>query len=102
MNIQVIGDNIEVDERYKQIINDKLQGLEDFLAHFDEDMKHATVKISQIKDKREFILNFNMWLPGKEHIYAETEDKVFQAAVSKLKDAVENQLRTYKEEIKTY
>ncbi len=102
MNIQIISDNVEVSERYKQIVNDKLQDLDQLLIHFDRDMKYATVKISRIKDKGEFILNFNMRLPGKKHIYADAQDKIFQAAVSKLKAAVESQVRTYKGEIKSY
>lgn len=103
MNIQMIGDNIEIDERFKQIVAETFEdNIDRLLIDFQEDMKHATMKVSKIKDKDEFIVNFDMWLPGKEHVYADSMDKTFKTAIVKLRESVESQIRKYKEEIRNY
>ncbi len=97
MNIQVIGDNVDIDSRYKDIVDDVLgEKIDKLLVDFAEDMKHATVKISKIPSKSLFQLNFNMWLPGKEQIFADSEHEVFMSAVVNLREAVESQIKKYK------
>ncbi len=101
MNIQIIGDNIEINKEIKDIVNDKLAtDLEKYLKNFDEDMKNATVKIMKGKAWG-YKVNFNMWLPGKEHIFAETKHKNLTSAIVELREKLEIQIKKYKAELKS-
>jgi ribosomal subunit interface protein len=96
MLIKLIGDNVETTDDMKRIVYEKLQvKLEKLLKDFEEDIKQADLSISQIKDKGLYKLKFDMWLPGKKHIFADVEDKRFEVAVTALREKLEHQLRDY-------
>jgi ribosome-associated translation inhibitor RaiA len=97
MNIQIIGDNLEISDSNRLMIEDKVASrLDKLLTKFDNDMKTASMRI--IKDKLgNFIINFDMNLPGKTHIYATTTHKVFESALIDLAQEVEKQIQKYKD-----
>jgi len=96
MNIQIIGDNLEISESNRIMIEDKVASrLDRLLTKFDNDMKTASMRI--IKDKLgNFIINFDMNLPKKTHIYAQTTHKIFESALIDLSQDIERQIEKFK------
>lgn len=96
MNLQIIGENIEVNNKLRDLIKNKIsKDLEKYLKTFNEDMKKATVKVAKRKDWG-YQVNFNMWLPGKKHIFAESKHEDLTAAVVNLREKLEVQIKGYK------
>jgi len=97
MNIQIIADNLILSAANRLLIDNKINGaLEKLLTHFSPEQKIASVKVE--KDKFEkFNINFDMNLPGKVHIYAQVEHFNFESALVDLIEAVEKQIKKYKE-----
>lgn len=102
MNIQIIGDNFNVSARTKNLVNEKVGiKLDKLLTKFDPQMKSALLKIN--KDKIDtFNLNFDMNLPGKEHIFAKTSHKILKSALIDLNQQVEKQIKKYKADLANY
>lgn len=96
MNIQIIGDNLDISDSNRLMIEDKVGArLDKLLTKFDDDMKTASMRI--VKDKLgNFIINFDMNLPGKTHIYAAVTHKVFESALIDLAQEVEKQIQKFK------
>jgi ribosome-associated translation inhibitor RaiA len=96
MNIQIIGDNFDISPSNKVLIEDKVASrLDRLLTKFDSDMKTASMRI--FKDKfGTFVVNFDMNLPGKTHIYAQTSHKLFESALIHLTEEVEKQITKFK------
>jgi ribosome-associated translation inhibitor RaiA len=102
MNIQIIGDNYDVSASTKLLVDQKVgQHLEKLLAKFAPDMKTALIHIT--KDKFDNLnLNFDMNLPGKEHIFAKTSHKILESGLIDLAQEVERQLKKYKDKLVNY
>ena len=97
MHIQLIGDHFNLSEKTRQLINDKfIRPAEKLLTHFNEDMKSAFLKIKKIERRGEFEVHFDMWLPGKEHIYAKTSASSLIASIVELRKKVDRQIESYK------
>lgn len=97
MNIQIIADNLVLSAGNRLLIDEKINThLEKLLTHFSPEQKIASVKVE--KDKFEkYTINFDMNLPNKEHVYAETSHIVFESALVDLIQAVEKQIEKYKQ-----
>ncbi len=97
MNIQITADNLVLSAGNRLLIDEKVNfALEKLLTHYSPEQKIAVVKVA--KDKFEkYFLNFDMNLPGKEHIYAETQHISFESALVDLIQAVEKQIKKLKE-----
>jgi ribosomal subunit interface protein len=100
MNIQLIGDGIEIDNRIREIVETKItKEIEKYLHDFAEDIKTATVRIEK-KSRNLFKVNFDMRLPGSNgHIYAEDEGDELLNVVIALRHEVERQIRDYKNKL---
>ncbi len=97
MRINLIADKIEITDKMKEIINKRLERkLEKFLHKFNDEITTATVKVSTTPPNN-YLVNFDMWLPGNAHIFAKAESENFSTTVGKLADEVSSQLKTYKE-----
>jgi ribosome-associated translation inhibitor RaiA len=96
MNIQIIGDNFNISPRSKKMVDDKVGShLDKLLTRFDPEIKSALLHI--IKDKLgNFILKFDMNLPGKKRIFAQTTHKVFKSGLIDLTQEVERQIERYR------
>ncbi len=96
MNIQITGDNFELSENTKKLVDEKIgQKLEKLLSTFAPEMKTADLRIE--KDKLDnFHLHFAMNLPGKEQIFSETTHKFLEAALIDLEEQVERQINKYR------
>jgi ribosome-associated translation inhibitor RaiA len=99
MNIQLIGDQVHLTPVIKILIEEKIQNpIDRLLPHLAEDAKIASIRIQ--KDKYDnFIVNFDMNLPGKEHIYAETSHILLDSALIDLSQAVEKQIKRYRDDV---
>lgn len=97
MNIQIIADNLTLSAGNRLLIDEKINThLEKLLSHYSPEQKTASVKVE--KDKYDkYTINFDMTLPGKVHIYAETQHILFESALIDLIDAVEKQIKKLKE-----
>jgi len=98
MNIQIIGDNFDVSQNTKTLLDEKLGfKLDKLLKHYSPENTGALVRIRKTK-LNQFVVNFDMNLPPKKHIYAETEHISLGGAVLELEEEVERQIKKYKEE----
>lgn len=96
MNIQIIADNLVLSAGNRLLIDEKINNhLEKLLSHFSPEQKIASVKVEKDKFDK-YTINFDMSLPGKEHIYAETQHIIFESALVDLIEAVEKQIKKYK------
>lgn len=102
MNIQITGDNFDLSDSNKELIDEKIgEHLDKLLTNFDADIKIASMRIS--KDKLGiFFVNFDMNLPGKVHIYAKTSHKIFESALIDLTQNLEKQIKKYREDLAGY
>jgi ribosomal subunit interface protein len=100
MKVNIIGDNIELKPSDKDLVQQKvIDKLDKLLKDFTEDIKDATVKINYFDKEEEYRVNFNMWLPGKKHIYAESSHEVLLSALVQLREDLERQIKEYKDKI---
>jgi ribosome-associated translation inhibitor RaiA len=102
MNLQITGDNFDLSDSNRQLINQKVsEHLDKLLTNFDPDIKIASMRIS--KDKLgNFSVNFDMNLPGKTHIFAKTTNKIFESALIDLTQNIEKQIKKYREDLAGY
>lgn len=99
MQIQILTDGVEIDDKVRGLIEKKLvPKLDKYLTHFDEDAKLATIKLEK-RTRWGYKVNLNMNLPGKKHIFAEVKHNDLGAAVVDLREEVERQLIEYKEKL---
>lgn len=100
MKVTIMGDNIDLTPSDKDLVQKKvIDKLDRLLKDFEEDIKDATVKIGYFDKEREYKVNFDMWLPGKKHIFAEESNEVLLSALTDLREQLERQLKEYKDEI---
>jgi len=96
MNIQLTGDNFELTDSVKKLVDQKInQKLEKFLITFAPEMKTATLRIEYDKLKN-IHLRFDMYLPGKEKIFSETTHRYLKSALVDLEDQLEKQIKKYR------
>lgn len=96
MNIQIIGDNFNVSPRSKKLIDEKIGfHLDRLLTKFPPEVKTALLHIN--KDKLgNFILKFDMHLPSKRRIFAETTHRILKSALIDITQEVEKQIERYR------
>lgn len=96
MKVKIIGDNIELNKWVKNLVHNKITNdLEKYLQDFNEDIKTATVKIHK-RTHWGYKVNFDMWLPGKKHIFSEALHEDLASAIIELREKVEKQIKEYK------
>jgi len=96
MNIQITGDNFELTDDVKKLVDEKInQKLEKFLTTFAAEMKTSTLRIEYDKLKN-IHLRFDMLLPGKERVFSETTHKFLESALVDLEDQLEKQIKKYR------
>jgi ribosome-associated translation inhibitor RaiA len=87
---------------HRLLINAKVNlRLEKLLSSFSEDLKIAQLKIGKNKIG-EFEVNFDMNLPGKEHVFAATHHIKLTSALVDLEQQVEKQIKRYKQSLTNY
>lgn len=102
MKHQIIGDNIEITEGIKELIREHLlEPIDDLLRNFEDDIKFPTIKVFKKAKPGPpgYEINFDMWLPGKFHVFAKEEDRVMIKCVTKLREDVERQIKEYRDKI---
>lgn len=98
MNIQITGDRLSLSPSIKTLINDKLNDrLEKLLTGFSSDIKTAQVRLQKDKFDK-FIVNFDLNLPDKGHIYAQASHLSLESAIIDLEQEVEKQIKRYRQE----
>jgi ribosomal subunit interface protein len=102
MNIQILGDNISLSSKVKKLIDAKINlKLEKLLTDFAPDLKIASMKVTKNKIGH-FTVNFDMNLPGKEHLFASTSHINLESALVDLSQQVEKQIKRYKQTLVNY
>ena len=96
MNIQITGDNFELSENTKKLVDQKVgKKLDVLLSTFAPEMKTASLRIEKDKNNN-IILRFDMLLPGKKQIFSETSHKFLKSALIDLADQLEKQIKKYR------
>lgn len=103
MQIQIIADGVEIDERLKEIVQTRVEDeIEKYLADFDPDLKKARMKIEKLA-RGGFKINFDMRLPGSNgHMYSEEEGDDLLNVLIAVRKEVETQIRNYKDKLQDY
>lgn len=102
MNLQITGDNYHLSNFVKRLIDEKVAlPIDKLLTTFDPELRTASLKISRDKIGT-FLVNYDMSLPGKTHIYAEAKHLVLKSALIDLTQEVEKQIKRYKQELANY
>jgi ribosomal subunit interface protein len=95
MNLQITGDRLHLTPAIKFLIDEKInQRIGKLLTHLSPDIQIASIRIQKEKLGL-FKVNFDMTLPGKEHVYAETEHILLESALVDLSHQVEKQVKKY-------
>jgi ribosomal subunit interface protein len=95
MNLQITGDRVHLTPAIKSLISEKIdQRIGKLLTHYSSDIQVASIRIQKEKLGL-FKVNFDMTLPGKEHVYAETEHILLESALVDLSHRVEKQVKKY-------
>jgi ribosomal subunit interface protein len=103
MNIQVDGTNLEISQKIKEIIDQKLSlKLDQLLPDFNNEIKTAFLHLE--KDKyQNYIAKFDMALPGQDgHIVATHQHRILVSAIIGVREAVEKQIKKYKQDKTNY
>ncbi len=102
MQIDIQTKGVELTEEIEQLVFQKLGvDIDKYLTKFDDDIKKAEVRIEE-GDRWGYKVSFSMWLPKKEHIYAEDTDEMLVTAISSLEDLMQREVRRYKEKLHEY
>lgn len=103
MNIQIIGDGVEVTDKIRKLVDNKIsQKLEKLLSPFSPEMKTATMRIQRQARTGDYIVDLDMMLPGKEHIFAKTTHTNITTALTGLEEQAEKQIKRYRESLTNY
>lgn len=96
MNIQIIGDNFNVSSRTQKMVDSKVKlHLGKLLTRYNPEELFATLHIN--KDKLDnFNLKFDMNLPGRKDIFAETTHKILKSALIDITQEAERQIERYR------
>lgn len=98
MNIKINGVNLIVSLKIKKMINDKFViKLDQLLPQFNNELKTAFLHIQKDKKYKNYIVKFDMALPGhKNTFYAQNSHSDLTAAITGLREAIEKQIKKYK------
>ncbi len=100
MNIQLKAEGLKLTDKIKDIVEEKIGAdLEKYLEDFAIDMKNATVTIEK-RSRWGYKVNFDMWLPGKEHIYSESTHENLITSLTETRDQAIRQIEKYKDKTK--
>jgi ribosomal subunit interface protein len=103
MNIQIDDNRLEISPEIKAIIIDKLASkIDQLLPDLNNEIKTAFLNIKKDKKYKNYIVKFDMTLPGKNIIYGETCHHELISAITDLREAVEKQIKKYKQEQVNY
>lgn len=67
----------------------------------NDEIKTADMAISE-HSRWGYVLNFDMRLPQKAHIFAEARNEVFEQAATELREKLEPQLKKYSESLRSH
>ncbi|MDD5144985.1 MAG: HPF/RaiA family ribosome-associated protein [Candidatus Pacebacteria bacterium] len=92
MILIIIGRNFVVNQRTRNIIDDKLgTGIENHLQRFSESLRKATIRVEK-RARWGYEVTFSMWLPGNRHIFAREEGDALFFALSSLKEKIQREI----------
>jgi ribosomal subunit interface protein len=101
MNIQINGNNLEISQKIRDLIDKRFSSkLDKLLTRFNDEIKTAFLSIE--KDKYDkYHAQFNMTLPGgskESEIYAQNQHETLLTTITGLREQVEKQIKKYKHE----
>jgi ribosomal subunit interface protein len=96
MRVKIIGDNLEITPRIRKLVKDKIiLGLEKYLPELNQEIKTATMRIGR-HSRWGYKINFDMWLPEKYQLFAETRKENLRSAFIELREQLERQAKKYR------
>jgi len=94
-------DGVELNDRLESLIFQKMGKIDQYLKNFAPDAKEATIRIEKGTNWG-YVASFDMYLPGKEHVFAEEKGKQIPQTLTALQESVERQIKTYKGKLQDY
>lgn len=99
MKLKIHTENINLDAWLEELVQEKLnQHLEKYLKDFSGDIKIAKVNIEKRK-RWGYAVSFDMWLPGRKHIFAKAKDRKLANALVQLREELETEIKRYKDKL---
>ena len=104
MNTRLTGTNLIISLKIRRLINDKFTSkLEQILPQYRQNLKKASLSIHRDKKYKNYTLKFDMSLPGsKKPIFSQTSHQDLTAAIVDLREAIEKQIKKYKQDQVNY
>jgi ribosomal subunit interface protein len=103
MNVQINGVNLDISQKIKSMVDQKLtRKLDQLLANFNEEIKTGFLHLE--KDKyQHFKAKFDISLPGKDgHLFAECKNIILISAIVGIREQLEKQIKKYKQDKVNY
>ncbi len=104
MKIQIQPEDFKLESYMEDAIYEKLaRPINKLLSgfNFDHDTLLTTIRIEK-GHLWGFKISWSMNLPKKKHIYAESKDKDFVKATTKLREEIEKQVSRYKDKVRKH
>lgn len=100
MKIDIRTENLELTPTIRGLVDDKVRDpLDQLMKDFEKDLKQAKLEIARRTDNNQYETSLNLWLPGKEQIYADSKEEHLEFALTQLREKVEQQIKKYREEL---
>lgn len=97
MHFQITGRNYEISDRAKKLVEEKVGlKLDRLLSHYNEELKAANITIEK-ETFAKFKVKFDMQLPGKHSIFAQTEHRFLKSALIDLEQEVSKEIKRVRE-----
>jgi ribosomal subunit interface protein len=103
MNIQIDCNDFEITPQIRELIDSKLiSKIDQLLPQYNNEIKTAFVHLE--KDKYEnYTIKFDMLLPGQDgQLIATHQDKILISAIIGIREAIEKQIKKYKQDKANY
>jgi ribosomal subunit interface protein len=95
MILQISTQNFELTEKIKELVNSKLSlKLDRLLKSINPELQAAKIHLKQYS--LGYLVKFEMSLPPRHQIFAQSQNEILTTALTELKEKIEKQILRYK------
>jgi len=95
MLLHISTQNFDLTDKIKKLVDSKLSlKLDRLINTLDPELQFANLHIEQLVQG--YLVKFDMTIPPKHHIFAQSQNQILTTALTKLKERVEKQLLRFK------
>lgn len=100
MRIKIVTENLKLSPAIRKMVNQKIgRDLEKYLPQLNREIKTARVKLVR-SPRWGYRATFNLWLPKKYSLYAESHQNTLRQTLTDLRDKLRRQVKKYQGELK--